>query len=215
MTARALAGLIALLIAFPALGRDPPASEPPPGCGTFQYVDRIGPFDYRHIDPKKLMLIEEYHFTRQVEMLRKGRSGVAIGPDLRYTLNSIPNHPRALRSTAEYFRRSPTRASLEMNMGLACWFERAVAYRPDDAMVRILYADELLKQGKRDDALTHLVVAEQNAGDSATAHYNLGLLFIDLKQMDRAAEHARQAYALGAPLPGLRNKLAQAGQWRE
>jgi tetratricopeptide (TPR) repeat protein len=215
MIARTLAGLIALLIAVPAVGRDAPASEPPPGCGTFQYErEHVGPLDYRHIDPYKLKLIEDYHFTRQVEMLRKGQSG-RIGTDLRYTLNAIPNHPRALRSTADYFRRWPTRAPLDMKLPLACWFERAVAYRPDDAMVRIVYADELLKQGKRDDALTHLEVAEQNAGESATVHYNLGLLFLDLKLMDRAVSHARQAYALGAPLSGLRNKLSQAGQWRE
>lgn len=214
MTTRAIA-LSLLLIAAPAIGRDPPVSAPQAGCGTFDYVrEHVGPLDYRTIRPKTLKLIEDYHFNRQVEMLRMGQSG-RIGDDLEYTLNAIPNHPRALRSTAEYFRRNHVRAAREMGMGLQCWFDRAVAYRPDDPQVRILYADELLKQGKRADALAHLQVAERNAGDSANVHYNLGLLYIDLKDYDRSQEHARKAYELGAQLPGLRNKLAEVGKWRE
>jgi tetratricopeptide (TPR) repeat protein len=102
-----------------------------------------------------------------------------------------------------------------MGMGLECWFDRALAFRPDDPTVRILYADELLRQGKRGEAIQHLKVAEQNANQSATVHYNLGLLYLDLKDYDTSVEHARKAYELGAPLPGLKNLLAQAGKWRE
>ena len=102
-----------------------------------------------------------------------------------------------------------------MGHGLQCWFDRAIAYRPDDPTVRILYADELLKQGKRNEALTQLQVAEEHAMQSATVHYNLGLLYLDLKDFDRSVAHAQQAYELGAPLPGLKNKLAQAGKWHD
>jgi tetratricopeptide (TPR) repeat protein len=207
--------LALLLTAATALGKDPPVSAPPSGCGTFEYDrEHVGPLDYRTIKPKALKLIEDYHFSRPVETLRSGQSST-IGGDLRYTLNAIPNHPRALRSTAEYFRRNYVKASREMKLGLQCWFDRAVAYRPEDPSVRIMYADELIKQGKRSDALRHLEVAEQNAGESAFTHYNLGLLYLDLKDYPRSQEHARKAYDLGAPLPGLRNKLAEAGKWRE
>jgi len=193
----------------------PAVSEPTPGCGTFQYErEHIGPLDYRYIHPKVLKLVEDFHFTRQVEMLRQGQSST-LGGDLAYTLNAIPNHPRALRSTIEYFRRKGPNASIEMRMGLACWMDRAVSYRPDDPTVRILYADELLKSGKRNDAISQLQVAEQNSGESATVHYNLGLLYLDLKDFDRSVQHARKAYELGAPLPGLKNKLAQAGKWHD
>ena len=212
---RLLIALAALIATAPAFARDAPFSEPMAGCGTFEYDrEHVGPLDYRKINPKTLKLVEDYHFSRQVESLRHGQSST-IGGDLKYTLKAIPNHPRALRSTAEYFRRSPTRAGLEMGMTLDCWFQRAVSYRPDDPMVRVIYADELLKQKKFDDARMNLEAAEQGAGESATVHYNLGLLYAELKQYDRAVEHARTAYALGAPLPGLRNKLAEAGQWRE
>lgn len=215
MPTRAIALALSLLIAAPAFGRDPPVSTPMPGCGTFDYDrEHIGPLDYRVINPKTLKLIEDYHFNRKVEMLRGGQSST-IGGDLKYTLNAIPNHPRALRTTADYFRRKHSQAALEMGMGINCWFERAVAYRPNDAIVRILYADELRKQGKRDEAQEHLRAAEQYAGDSATAHYNLGLLNLEFKNYERSVEHARRAYALGAPLPGLKDRLAQAGKWND
>ncbi|MGZ8254660.1 MAG: ABC transporter permease, partial [Burkholderiaceae bacterium] len=63
--------------------------------------------------------------------------------------------------------------------------------------------------------LSQLEAAEMHAGESATVHYNLGLLYLDLKDYDRSVQHARKAYDLGAPLQGLKNKLAQAGKWRD
>jgi tetratricopeptide (TPR) repeat protein len=192
---------------------EPAVREPTPGCGTFQYDrEHVGPLDYRTIAPKVLKLVEDYHFSRKVEMLREGQSG-SIGGDLAYTLNAIPNHPRALRTTIEYFQRKGPTASLEMRMGLQCWLDRALAYRPDDPTVRILVADYALRTGDRQEALEHLRVAEEQARDSSTVHYNLGLLYLDLKDYDRSVQHARKAYDLGAPLPGLKNKLAQAGKW--
>lgn len=207
--------LLGCVLAAPAIARDPAVREPTPGCGTFQYDrEHVGPLDYRTINPKTLKLIEDYHFSRKVEMLRQGQSST-IGGDLKYTLNAVPNHPRALRSTAEFFRRRGPEATVQMGMGLPCWFDRAISYRPDDPTVRILYADELLRQGKRDEAVEHLRVAEENARQSAMVHYNLGLLYLDLKDYSSSVEHARKAYDLGAPLPGLKNRLAQAGKWRD
>ena len=43
--------------------------------------------------------------------------------------------------------------------------------------------------------------------------YNLGLVYVRKKDFDRAREAAKLAYGLGIPLPGLKNKLAAAGQW--
>ena len=213
-TARVAAACIAFAIGSVAHAQHQPAGEPTPGCGTFQYErEHIGPLDYRRIDPKMLKLVEDFHFTRGVEMLRKGQSST-LGGDLAYTLNAIPNHPRALRTTIEYFKRKGVEATMEMRMGLQCWLDRAVAYRPDDPTVRILVADTLIRQGKREDAASQLKVAEQNADSSATVHYTLGLLYLDLKDYDRSVEHARKAYDLGAPLPGLKNMLAKAGKWQ-
>jgi hypothetical protein len=50
--------------------------------------------------------------------------------------------------------------------------------------------------------------------DSAEAHYNLGLLYVRSGEYAEARTHAGRAYALGYPLPGLRDQLDRAGQWR-
>ena len=47
-------------------------------------------------------------------------------------------------------------------------------------------------------------------GESAELNYFLGLTYFDLKNLDLAREYADKAYALGYPLPGLRNRLARA-----
>ena len=51
--------------------------------------------------------------------------------------------------------------------------------------------------------------------DSPTLQYNLGLAYLDVKQYDEALSHAHRAYEMGVTLPGLRNRLKAAGQWRE
>ncbi len=48
-------------------------------------------------------------------------------------------------------------------------------------------------------------------GKSAVIHYLLGLVLMDMKDFPAAQEHARRAYELGYPLPGLRDRLARAG----
>jgi tetratricopeptide (TPR) repeat protein len=52
---------------------------------------------------------------------------------------------------------------------------------------------------------------EATGGESPEIHYFLGLVLVDLKDYERAREHAARAYELGYPLPGLRDKLARAG----
>lgn len=57
-----------------------------------------GPFDYTSpTDRKHLGIVEHYHFTSDVEHLRKGASG-SIALDLDYTLRAFPNHHRALNA---------------------------------------------------------------------------------------------------------------------
>lgn len=49
-------------------------------------------------------------------------------------------------------------------------------------------------------------------GDSAELHYFLGLMYIELNDIDSAVEHAQSAYRLGYPLPGLASKLRKLGR---
>lgn len=96
-----------------------------------------------------------------------------------------------------------------------CYLQRAVRFSNDDENVRIIYAYYLSKAGKRTDALNQLDVAAQIGSDSANENYNMGLIYYNLKEYDKALTYAHKAYSFGFPLPGLRDKLKRAGKWTE
>ena len=48
-------------------------------------------------------------------------------------------------------------------------------------------------------------------GDGAVG--KVAFAYADMKEYDKAIEHAKAAYALGHPLPGLRDRLKRAGKW--
>lgn len=80
----------------------------------------------------------------------------------------------------------------------------------------VLYSAAAVMQRK----LGHLEQAKEmlltgyNAvgGRSAEINYNLGLILIELGELDQAVKYAEQAYALGFPLQGLRTKLQDLGR---
>ena len=92
---------------------------------------------------------------------------------------------------------------------------RAETFRPDDAMVKVIYGLFLMQAGRAKDAIAKLEAARDLDTQNANVHYNLGLAYADLKQYDKALESAHRAYGAGFPLPGLKNKLKRAGKWRE
>ena len=102
-----------------------------------------------------------------------------------------------------------------MGYTAACWFDRAERFRPDDGTVKMLHGIYLIRKGKAQAAAEKLEQASALAGDNANITYNLGLAYFDLKQYDKSLASAHAAYALGFPLPGLRDKLKRAGKWSE
>lgn len=194
----------------------PPDAQPSAGCGNLAPKRAgLGPLDYRTVSPYTIAFVEVRHFTRQVEQLQRGGIGGSVGADLEYTLGTFPNHPRALRAAAEYYRRNRGLTPPYMSMSIECWFDRAIAYRKDDGDVRVVYAEHLLKTGKKAEAQQQALVAESLAADNARVHYNVGLVFFDLGDFDRARLHAHKASELGFELPGLAGKLKKAGKWSD
>lgn len=191
-----------------------PDSQPAGNCGVLAAKKAgLGPLDYRLSSPYTIAFVEVRHFPRHVELLQRGaRSGTVAG-DLQYMLETFPNHPRALRATAEMFRRNGGVTPAYMNYSIECWFDRAIAYRKNDGDVRVIYAEHLFKTGKKDLAMEQALVAESVAADNARLHYNVGLVFFDLGDFDRARQHAIKAAELGFNLPGLPGKLKKAGKW--
>ena len=201
-------------VVFLAWAASVQAAEPysnglPPQCGVLKH--NYGPFDYRY-DQSKLPIVEEYHFTPSVEQLTEGHSGY-VGGDLNYTLESFPNHPRALMAMIRLGERDRTDRPRGAQYTVECYLERAEAFAPDDGMVQLLYGIYLLTKGHPADALKRFQHAESLGPGSANLYYNMGLAYYRVKDYGKSLDYAHKAYALGFPLPGLKNMLERVGKW--
>jgi tetratricopeptide (TPR) repeat protein len=182
-------------------------------CGGPLEENNFGrPIDfYNPQEKKQVEVVERFHFTRRVEQLTVGESGT-LPDDLHYTLKHIPNHPRALNAMSRWHlaNRNPAGSPL---WEAECYFDRAIEFRPKDATIRLLYGIHFHKKKEFEQARLRYEDAVSVSPEYAEAHYNLGLLYFDLKQYDKAEAAALKAYSLGYPLPGLRNRLKRVGKW--
>lgn len=181
-------------------------------CGDL--ANHYGPFDYRTSSKELRERIENFHFTPQVETLIRGESGFKIGPDLSYTLRVFPNHPRALLSMMRYGEKFKSPQPPDAQYPVECYFERALRFKPDDTTARMIHATFLSSKGRAPEALAELNKVIATAPDNPFTQYNVGLIYIDMKEYDKALAQAHTAKALGFPQTGLRDKLAAAGKWR-
>ena len=88
-----------------------------------------------------------------------------------------------------------------------CYFLRAKAFAPEDKMVPAIFGIYLHKRGMLDAALKEYEEAEAKLPKHPELVYNMGLLYFDLGQIDKAQEYAERARALGYPLDGLSRKI--------
>jgi hypothetical protein len=207
--ARGLEKLIIVVIACASFG----AAQAQQGCEAPSNAGGFGPFDYR-TDKSKLPIVETYHFTPEVETLRRGKSS-SIGDDLNYTLTAFPNHHRALMSMVNLVFKEKRAQPEGAHFTIECYFQRAEQFRPDDAMVKVIHGIYLTRAKKPKEALVALEAASAIAGDDPNVNYNLALGLLEAGRVDEAVEHARIAYRGGFPLPGLRNKLKALGKWTD
>ena len=186
-------------------------------CGDLNPPGQYGPFDFRTIPSDVRHRVEDYHFTPDVETLRKGNTAALAGADLDYTLRAIPNNPRALLSISRYATKMKIDRAPGLRFTAECYFERAIRFVPNDPMPRVLYASYLKDRKRNAEARAQLDEAEKVRGEPVNSDidYNLGLLYYEVGAYDRALDAAKRAYALGAPLPALKNKLKAAGKWKE
>ena len=188
--------------------------EPPNFCGVIYEVNAYGPYDYR-FDKDKLPIVENAHFTPKVEQLIAGQSGTWLAGDIDYTLRKFPNHHRALLAMSRYSLKVKSDQPKNAGFPVECYFERALRFKPDDVVARMLYANFLLERSRVDDALAQLQICIGLADENAISHYNIGLIYFDAKRQDLALSQAHKAMALGLNWPGLKDKLVKAGAWTE
>lgn len=197
-------------------------------CGELKNFQNIGPWDYA--DPSssvstgedpmgRIKRVENVHFNPDMQALNTKRYTIdRLTAEIHYTLRILPNHPRALMAISRLERMAggklPQRSATPFTPKLTadCFFDRAIRFRPEDKAVRFVYGIHLQQRGKLKEALTEYQLAERLGEESANFYYNVGLLYADLGNWDKAYEYADKAQRAGLMLPGLRGKLEKAGR---
>lgn len=183
-------------------------------CGDI--ANSYGPYDFRTDRGETLGRVERAHFPPITEALIQGKHERSRpGPDIDYTLRAYPNHHRALLAAVRLGEKFKTDPPPGMRYTAECWLVRATRFRPDDTVVRGLYAKFLIERNRRAEGLAQLKHAEANAGDNPFSHYNIGLLYFEAKEYDAALVQAHKALALGFPRTELKDRLAALGKWQE
>jgi hypothetical protein len=184
------------------------------GCGSL--ANGYGPYDFR-TDKDKLGIVEKYHFGTQQELLIRGRSesSTSLGGNIDYTLRAFPNHHRALLSMSRLGEKLKLPRVPGADHGVDCYFVRATQFAPNDTIVRLLFADHLARQGRKAEGLEQVNAARLHAGDNPFTHYNVGMAYLALGNLDAALEQAHRAQALGFPRTDLKERLKAANHWRE
>jgi hypothetical protein len=162
-----------------------------------------------------LKLVEDAHFSPVVETLQRGISNGRPGGDIGYTLTIYPNHHRALLSLVSLSELEKKNQPSGMAYPVDCWFQRALTFRPDDGIVRMIYAQYLIKSSRNADAEQQLGVVASQADDNAYTHFNVGMLYFSTKNFEKSQFHAHKAIELGLTNATLKNKLSLVGQWSE
>jgi hypothetical protein len=191
------------------------------GCGSL--ANNYGPHDYRDwkdlppIDPvtkemSPLQLVEGAHFIDTCEALFKCKRG-SIGADLDYTLRAFPNHHRALVAMMRYGELTRKAQPPDARYTVDCYFRRALVWRPEDAIARLLYVTYLNENKRVADAKVQLKEAARQAGDNPFTVYNLGMVALDLNEVDMAVDAARRSYGAGMKHPALRQRLQAMNRW--
>jgi len=192
------------------------AQTGPQACGN-PFVNHFGPWDFRLTTPQQRAIVERVHFTPGIEsMTRPGNTMFhEMAGDVAYTLDVYPNHHRALLTMVRLSQRWKKDPPPGTKRSVECWFDRAVRFRPDDTVARAFYAQFLHQSKRSSEAAAQLDIAAASAGDNPLSHSNLGLLYVEIGQLDKALQQAHRAQALGFAHPQLKLALEQAGKWVE
>ena len=183
-------------------------------CGPLRSQGQYGPFDFR-TDLDKLPLVLTAHFTPEVEALIRGTTSGRPGGDIDYTLRAIPNNPRALMSMMLLGEKEKTTQPSGSRYTVECWFDRAIRFRPDDSVVRMVYTMFLTKNNRKPEAMQQLDSVLGTAKDNPFTYFNVGLLYLDMQEPGKALVQAHKAMGLGLPRTELRDKLKAMGKWEE
>ena len=202
-----------------AAGTVPPSDSLDLSCGPAPAGHPVkGKRDYRLMlqntrDLRDVRYHETFHIKVAQQQIRSGGNlSWDVMNNLNFVLHKVPNDPRALALLIEF---DAAGGRDKRYASPACYFIWARQFVPDDSTVWTYggYYFYRRKDTERAEQWWEQAIAV-DPGNSE-AHYNLGLLNFELGRYADARTHAWTAYAAGYPLPGLRDKLAKAGQWQD
>ena len=171
-----------------------------------------GPYNYFSRTPETERVLrsnETHHLGKGTDYLRAGTTA-GLGSaksEFDFILNLWPNHPGVLSLQADTLIRLGQGHLIEQ------YFGRAYQMTPDVAQLRVVHGVALLRQNKVKESIEQLRRGVELDESSVNGHYNLGLALVSAKRYEEANLHAQRAYALGHPLPGLRDQLKRAKAW--
>ncbi len=175
----------------------------------------FGPYDYlqRNTLQAELQVVEESHFSTDIENLISGQTSDAIN-DIHYTLQAWPNHHRALNSALTYRLAHMGNWPLNDVPPAECYLQRAIKFSPKDPKPYMMYGVLLQKTKQYAKALNAYRAANRLLPNDVITQYNMGLTLVELKKYTEAKQLAEKVYGAGFPLPALKNKLIAAGHWK-
>lgn len=152
--------------------------------------------------------VKRNHLDPAMAAMRQGNYSRGVKADLSFVMSSWPNYYPVLEALITYDLGGGKTYDFPSTR---CFLERARTIFPDDVKVRLLEGYYFWKKNDKERAISSYEDALTLDPDASDAHYNLGLVYLEMKQYDKAREHAQAAYAAGYPLTGLKNRLAKAG----
>ncbi len=153
-------------------------------------------------------VVELYHMSPCEKQLGERAYARAMA-ECGFILKIFPNHPTALLLTAQICEewKSPTCMLDDV-------FGTAIAINPKAPGTYVVEGIHLHRTGRYEQAIQKFQKALELDANEMNAHYDIALTYLETKQFDLANTHAQRAYALGATLPGLRERLTKAGYWK-
>jgi len=178
-------------------------------CGEIYNTGHYGPYDWK--DRTNIGHVEVAHFGPKIEALQGDEWNLA--GNISYLLMASPNHPRALAAVVRFGEKFKTNKTEHLTYSIECWFDRAIRFRPKESVSQVLFAQYLAKTGRKDEAMKQLESATVHANDNGFSHYNIGLMYMSLKEYQHAATSARRARELDFARTDLVNELIRLNRW--
>jgi tetratricopeptide (TPR) repeat protein len=162
-----------------------------------------------HDDAQTLRNAELYHIGPGIDRM-KGKNYPGALQDFQFILDVFPNHPQALALLSDLCDLQWRAPQCDIDSR----FEAAIARNENAAPTYLIYGMHLQRRNQLPQAVESYKKSISINPNSANAHYNLALAYFDQKQLEQSNREAQIAYALGIPLPGLKDKLTRAKAWK-